>query len=97
VIYAEMPGSLAADKTSQIQVNKVYEICRFKILPARTLYKPIDGNLKIQFTIYTEVRVVRDPPDTFPSFVYNLSDFKEIEDLMGQTEKFIGKYTSCSL
>jgi hypothetical protein len=28
------------------------------------------------------------------SFVYNLSDFKEIEDLAGQTEKFIGKYTT---
>jgi hypothetical protein len=88
---------LVADKTSQIQVNKIYEIRRFKILPTKTLYKPVGGNLMIQFTVYTEVCVVRDPPDIFPSFVYNLSDFKQIEDLAGQTEKFIGKYTACSL
>jgi hypothetical protein len=80
VIYAEIPGSLVADKTSQIQVNKIYGIRRFNILPARSLYKPVDGNLMIQFTIYTEVRVFRDPPNTSPSFVYRLSDFKQIED-----------------
>jgi hypothetical protein len=88
---------MVADKTSQIQVNKIYEMRRFKILPAKTLYKPVDENLMIQFTVYTEVCVVRDPPDTFPFFVYNLSDLKKIEDLVGQTEKFIGKYTACSL
>jgi hypothetical protein len=94
VIYAEIPGSLVVDKTSQIQVNKTYDIRRFKILSARSLYKPIDGNLMIQFTIYTEVRVVRDPPNTFLSFVYKLSDFKQIEDRTGQTENFIGNYTA---
>jgi hypothetical protein len=94
VIYAEIPGSLVADKTSQIQVNKIYDIHHFKILPARSLYKHVDGNLMIQFMIYTEVRVVRDPPNTFPSFVYKLSDFKQIEDCVGQTENFIGNYTA---
>jgi hypothetical protein len=93
VIYAEIPGSLVADKTSQIQVNKIYGIRRFNILPARSLYKPVDGNLMIQFTIYTEVRVFRDPPNTSPSFVYRLSDFKQIEDRAGQTKNFIGNYT----
>jgi hypothetical protein len=36
----------------------------------------------------------RDPPNTFPSFVYKLSDFKQIEDRVGQTENFIGIYTA---
>jgi hypothetical protein len=48
----------------------------------------------IRFTIYTEVCIVRDPPNTFPSFVYKLSDFKQIEDRVGQTENFIGIYTA---
>jgi hypothetical protein len=65
----------------------------FKILLARSLYRPVDGNLMIQFTFYTEVCVVRDPPNTFPSFVYSLTDFRQIEDRTGQTKNFIGNYT----
>jgi hypothetical protein len=94
VIYAEIPRSLVADKTSQIQVNKIYDIRCFKILPARSLYRPVDENFMIQFMIYIEVCVVKDPPNTFPSFVYRLSDFKQIEDCTGQTENFIGNYTT---
>jgi len=88
-IYAEIPSSLVADKSPRIEVNKIYDIRRFKILPARSLYKPVNANLMIQFTVFTETQVAADPPDTFPSLIYILTDFSEINDLAGQTENFI--------
>jgi hypothetical protein len=40
-IYAEIPNNLVDEKSPRIQMNKVYDIQRFKVLPARSLYKPV--------------------------------------------------------
>jgi hypothetical protein len=79
------------EKSCQIEVNKVYEIQRFKILPSRTLYKLVDAALMIQFTVYTQLHIVHDPPDTFPSYIYRVTYFDHVADIVGQTDKFIGK------
>jgi hypothetical protein len=82
-IYAEILGSLVQDKSPQIEVNKVYEIRCFRILPTRSLYKPVEGAIVIQFTIYTQVHIIRNPPTTFPSFIYKLTYFDQINSVVG--------------
>jgi hypothetical protein len=47
VVYAEISSNLVAEKSPPIQVNKIYEIRHFKILPARSLYKPVEANFMI--------------------------------------------------
>jgi hypothetical protein len=64
-VYAQIPGALVAEKSPYIQVNMIYEIQCFKILLARSLYKPVETDLMIQFTIYTQTKVVSNPPTTF--------------------------------
>jgi hypothetical protein len=71
-------------------VNQIYEIQRFKILTAKSFYRPVDASLMIQFIVFTQIHVVPDPPNTFPSIIYKLMDFRQIDDLAGQTENFIG-------
>jgi hypothetical protein len=44
----------------------------------------------IQFTAYTETHITRNPPATFPSFIYKLTEFNQISDVIGRTENFIG-------
>jgi hypothetical protein len=41
-VDAEIPNSLVAEKSPKIEVNKVYVLQRFKILPARSLYRVVD-------------------------------------------------------
>jgi hypothetical protein len=81
---------LAAEKRPLLQTDKVYEIQPFKILKAKLFYRPVDSSLMIQFTVFTQMHVVLDPPNTFPTIVYKLTDFTQIEDFAGQTENFIG-------
>jgi hypothetical protein len=70
-MFAEIPTDLV------MEVNKVYEIRRFKILPSRTIYKHVDGTLMIQFMVYTQLHVVHDPPSTFPSYIYRVRSGSE--------------------
>jgi hypothetical protein len=45
----------------------------------------------IQFTVYTQLHVVHDPPSTFPSYIYRVTNFDHVVDIVGQTNSFIGK------
>jgi hypothetical protein len=69
-MYAEIPGSLAAEKNPFIEVNQIYEIQHFKILTAKSFHRPVDASLMMQFTVFTQIHVVPDPPNTFPSLIY---------------------------
>jgi hypothetical protein len=71
-IYAEIPNSLVAEKSPKIEVNKVYELERFKILLVKSLYRAVDAPVMTQFTIYTQAHIVKDPPSTFPSLFTGL-------------------------
>jgi hypothetical protein len=84
---------LVTEKAPQI-LNKVYELQHFRILSAKSLYKAVDVDLMIQFTIYTQVRLLRNPSPAFPSFVYRLIEFEQAPDAVGKTENFIG--TCCA-
>jgi hypothetical protein len=50
----------------------------------------------IQFTIYTQVSIVKDPPSTFPPHVYRLTNFEQIPNIVGQTDCFVGNKKSTS-
>jgi hypothetical protein len=91
-IYAEIPNNLVAKKSPRIQMNKVYDIQRFKILPVRSLYRPVQTSFMIQFNVYTQTQDVTNPPATFPSYIYKLRSFNQISGVVGKTEDFIGNH-----
>ncbi|KAL5664171.1 hypothetical protein ACJX0J_024279, partial [Zea mays] len=77
-IHAEIQAALVADKGSLIQIDKVYELKRFRVAPSRNYYKPVDNSMMIQFTLYTQAKLVQDPPPTFPRYAYKLTSFENI-------------------
>ncbi|KAL5663204.1 hypothetical protein ACJX0J_023312, partial [Zea mays] len=79
-IHAEIPAALAIEKGSLIQIDKVYEIRHFRVMPSRGYFKPVHNNLMIQFTLYTQAKVVNDPPHIFPIYIYNLTSFEKVEE-----------------
>jgi hypothetical protein len=91
-IYAEIPNNLVAEKSLCIQLNKIYDIQRIKVLPVRSLYRPVQADFMIQFTVYTQTQVVTNPSATFPSYIYKLTSFDQIPSVAGKTEDFVGDY-----
>ena len=47
--------------------------------------------MMIQFTLYTQAKVVKDPPRTFPRYAYKLTSFEDISDNVDDKTYLIGK------
>jgi hypothetical protein len=52
----------------------------------------------IQFTLYTQAKVVKDPRHIFPIYIYNLTSFEKIEENVDNKNYLIGeKYFTTTL
>ncbi|PWZ53669.1 Ferredoxin--NADP reductase, chloroplastic [Zea mays] len=96
-IHAEIPAALATEKGSLIQIDKVYEIRHFRVMPSRGYFKPVHNNLMIQFTLYTQAKVVNDPPHIFPIYIYNLTSFEKVEENVDNRNYLIAGYNNSSI
>ena len=47
--------------------------------------------MMIQFTLYTQAKVVKDPPPNFPRYAYKRTSFEDIGDNVDNKTYFIGK------
>nr|ACG33818.1 hypothetical protein [Zea mays] len=88
-IYVEIPGNLAEQKATNIEEGGVYDISRFRVCAAKTVFKIVDGDKMIQFTFHTIVKRVTSPPTTFPLYVYRLTSFDLIEPHVQTTNNFV--------
>ena len=89
-IYVEIPGNLAEQKATNIEEGGVYDINRFRVCAAKTVFKIVDGDKMIQFTFHTIVKCATSPPTTFPLYVYRLTSFDLIEPHVQTTNNFVG-------
>ncbi|CAL5056832.1 unnamed protein product [Urochloa decumbens] len=74
---------------NQIEEGEIYELKRFRVTNAKTLYKAVDGRYMIKFTIHTLIAVAKRPPTTFPRYTYRLTAFEELSMLVGNVQNFI--------
>ena len=66
-------------------------ISKFNVTVSKTSYVPFVAEFMIEFTSFTTVVPVRDPPDTFPAYIYNITPFNAIQPIGQAATKFIGK------
>jgi hypothetical protein len=90
VIYAEIPADEVSDKAPQFDVGKVYNIRRFQVAHPKSCYKVVDTALMIYITPYTIIELCHDPPSTFPSHVYRLTSYNDINPNGPDAKNFHG-------
>ncbi|NP_001142593.2 uncharacterized protein LOC100274860 [Zea mays] len=88
-IYAEIPANLANQKAPDIEEGRIYNISRFRVCAAKNGFKVVDGDKMIQFTFYTIVKRVIDPPTVFPKYIYRLTPFDQIESNIQTKPNFL--------
>ncbi|PWZ41747.1 hypothetical protein Zm00014a_021349 [Zea mays] len=91
-IYAEIPANLANQKAPDIEEGRIYNISRFRVCAAKNGFKVVDGDKMIQFTFYTIVKRVIDPPTVFPKYIYRLTPFDQIESNIQTKPNFLGMF-----
>ncbi|RLN29611.1 hypothetical protein C2845_PM05G33090 [Panicum miliaceum] len=90
-MYAEIPHDVIDNFDAQIQEGEIYVISRFRVTNAKNYFRAVEGRYMIEFTYHTRVAVARDPPIGFPKYVYNLTPFHHLPDLVGDSSRFLGQ------
>lgn len=90
-IYAQISQTDVESKGPMLNLNKTYTISKFNVKVSKTSYVPFVAEFMIEFTSFTTVVLVRDPLDTFPACIYNITSFNEIQPIGQAATKFIGK------
>ncbi|CAN6208301.1 unnamed protein product [Urochloa humidicola] len=89
VMYAEIPQEMVHEFNNQIQEGDIYELRRFRVTNAKSMYKPVDGRYMIKFTVHTLIAVPNRPPTTYPRYTYKLTAFEQLPMLVGNVQNFI--------
>ena len=89
-MYAEIPHDVVDDFNAQVEEGEIYVISRFRITNAKNFFRAVEGRYMIEFTYHTRVAVATDPPRGFPKYVYSLTPFHQLPDLVGNCRKFLG-------
>ncbi|RLN19201.1 hypothetical protein C2845_PM02G13060 [Panicum miliaceum] len=88
-IYAEIPHDVIDNFDAQVQEGGIYVISRFRVTNAKNYFRVVEGRYMIEFTYHTRVAVARDPPTGFPKYVYSLTPFHELPNLVGSSRNFL--------
>lgn len=78
-------------------VDKIYIVSKFRVIAAKPTYKPFPGQLMIEFSEYSSIHQAQDPPNTFPSIVYNLTPFNKIIPSNGPVVIYTGRCTGFTI
>jgi hypothetical protein len=76
-------------KRTSILTKKVFILL---VAPAKSLYKHVDAQFMIYFNCYTRVQLAKDPPTTFPKYIYRITPFSSLESYAKNNTNFLGKH-----
>ncbi|KAK3124932.1 hypothetical protein QOZ80_7BG0596750 [Eleusine coracana subsp. coracana] len=69
--------------------GKMYKMRRFRVIPARNSYKPVDSQYMIDIAVRTLIEEVVHVPQDFPCYTYRLTAFSKLGALAGDTKAFV--------
>ncbi|CAO2035273.1 unnamed protein product [Urochloa humidicola] len=89
VMHARIPQAQIAQHDPNIQENGTYIIKRFRVANLKDNYRPVHADYMLEFTCYTQIDVAENPPDTFPKYVYKLTEFDDLFTYVGKRTYFL--------
>lgn len=78
-MYAEISNDLINKMAPLFDIGKVYIIKKIVVDSAKRSYRPVDKDLMIGLTAYTDVELVANPPRSIPHYIYRLTQFPAIK------------------
>jgi len=67
-------------------------VSKFTIRTSKTAYIPFERKKMIELNAFTTIKEVQDPPDSFPTYIYHLTPFGNINLAGAAATKLIGTY-----
>ncbi|CAN6290913.1 unnamed protein product [Urochloa humidicola] len=88
-MYAEIPAAHIEKHGHKLQENGIYIIRRFKVANLKNSYRPVHASYMLEFTYWTEIKAAINPPETFPRYVYRLTEFDQLYERIGDHTYFL--------
>lgn len=78
-----------------LELDGTYVIKKFFVKASKQTYVPFQKQYMIEFTSFTTIVPVRNPPTTFPEYVYNVTPFSQINATYPASTVYIGTVIGC--
>lgn len=89
-MYAEIQAAHAEKHNHKLQEDGTYIIKHFKVANLKDAYRPVHAPYMLEFTYWTEIKPAVNPPETFPRYVYRLTEFDQLYERIGDRTYFLG-------
>ncbi|CAN6240492.1 unnamed protein product [Urochloa humidicola] len=88
-MYAEIPAAYVEKHNDKLQENGTYTIKYFKVANLKSSFRPVHAPYMLEFIHWTEIKPAINPPETFPRYVYRLTEFDQLFERIGDNTYFL--------
>ena len=89
-MYAEIGEKDVEDLKPLLHEVRVYAVSRFMVTKNRRGYRPVKGDLMINFTCHTIIDEAEGYPEEFPELICDPVLFPELSNFVGEVSCFVG-------
>ncbi|CAN6331803.1 unnamed protein product [Urochloa humidicola] len=88
-MYAEIPAAYIEKHAHKLEENGTYIIKHFKVANLKDAFRPVEASYMLEFTFWTEIKPAINPPETFPRYIYRLTEFEQLYERIGNRTYFL--------
>ncbi|KAK4593214.1 hypothetical protein RGQ29_017377 [Quercus rubra] len=95
-IHAIIRNNIAKKFKPLLQEGKFYELSYFQVVDGNALYRPIDNDIKIMFTLKTSIKEIKEIDVDIPRHKFEFVDYNKIHERVNKHVQLSGEYNLSS-
>ncbi|KAK7849561.1 hypothetical protein CFP56_002756, partial [Quercus suber] len=95
-IHAIIRNNIAKKFKPLLQEGKLYELSYFQVVDGNALYRPVDNDIKIMFTLKTSIKEIKETDVDIPRHKFEFVDYNKIHQRVNKHVQLSGEYNLSS-
>ena len=89
-IHAIIQTNIAKKFKPLLQEGKFYELSYFQVVDGNALYRPVDNDIKIMFTLKTRIKEIKEVDVDIPRHKFEFVDYNKIHERVNKHVQLSG-------
>ena len=89
-IHAIIRNTIAKKFKPLLQEGKFYELSYFQVVDGNALYRPVDNDIKIMFTLKTSIKEIKEIDVDIPHHKFKFVDYNKIHERVNKHVQLSG-------
>ncbi|KAL4603640.1 hypothetical protein ACB092_10G139000 [Castanea dentata] len=95
-MHAIIRTNIAKKFKPLLQEGKLYELSYFQVVDGNALYRPVDNDFKIMFTLKTSIKEIKETNVDILRHKFEFVDYNKIHERVNKHVQLSGEYTLSS-